>query len=111
MRGMRFRPRFTLRTLAILVTVTCGYLGAWEVTKREAEQERNGNETWLQDGVGEAFKEPSGDYHFWDVVSSADGPFVDVKDAVSPCPLIVKRWESVYDHMDSPNMSNPRYRI
>src|SRR5262245_13817229 len=31
-----FRPRFSLRTLAILVTLVCAYFGAWEVTKRHA---------------------------------------------------------------------------
>lgn len=27
-----FRPRFSLRTLAILVTLACAYFGAWEAT-------------------------------------------------------------------------------
>ena len=31
---MRFRPRFTVRTLAIFVTLVCAYFGAWEATKR-----------------------------------------------------------------------------
>lgn len=30
---MAFRPRFSLRMLAILVTVVCAYFGAWEATK------------------------------------------------------------------------------
>lgn len=30
----RFRPRFTVRSLAIFVTFVCVYLGAWEATKR-----------------------------------------------------------------------------
>lgn len=30
----RFRPRFSIRTLAILVTLVCAYFGAWEATKR-----------------------------------------------------------------------------
>ncbi len=30
----RFRPRFTVRTLAILVTLVCVYFGAWGATKR-----------------------------------------------------------------------------
>ena len=30
---MRFRPRFTLRTLAIVVTLICAYFGAWEFTR------------------------------------------------------------------------------
>jgi hypothetical protein len=31
---MNLRPRFSLRTLAILVTLVCAYFGAWELTKR-----------------------------------------------------------------------------
>ena len=30
----RFRPRFSVRTLAIFVTLVCAYFGAWEATKR-----------------------------------------------------------------------------
>jgi hypothetical protein len=30
----RFRPRFTVRTLTIFVTLICAYFGAWEATKR-----------------------------------------------------------------------------
>jgi hypothetical protein len=33
---MRLRPRFTIRTLAIFVTLVCAYFGAWEATKRYA---------------------------------------------------------------------------
>jgi hypothetical protein len=31
---MRFRPRFSVRTLAVVVTVVCAYFGAWEATRR-----------------------------------------------------------------------------
>lgn len=31
---MRFRPRFSIRTLAIFVTLVCAYFGVWEATKR-----------------------------------------------------------------------------
>jgi hypothetical protein len=30
----RIRPRFSVRTLAIFVTLVCVYFGAWEVTKK-----------------------------------------------------------------------------
>jgi hypothetical protein len=30
----RWRPRFSVRTLAIVVTLVCTYFGAWEVTKK-----------------------------------------------------------------------------
>jgi hypothetical protein len=32
------RPRFSLRTLAIVVTLICAYFGAWEATKRYGVQ-------------------------------------------------------------------------
>ena len=31
---MRFRPRFSIRTLAIFVTLVCAYFAAWEATKK-----------------------------------------------------------------------------
>jgi hypothetical protein len=33
-KGMRIHPRFTLRAGAIILTLVCAYLGAWEATKR-----------------------------------------------------------------------------
>lgn len=33
-KAKRWRPRFSVRTLVILVTVVCAYFGAWEATKR-----------------------------------------------------------------------------
>ena len=30
----RFRPRFSLRTLFVFVTLVCAYFGAWEATKK-----------------------------------------------------------------------------
>ena len=30
----RFRPTFSVRTLAIFVTLACAYFGAWEATKK-----------------------------------------------------------------------------
>ena len=37
---MTFGPRFTLRTLAIFVTLVCAYLAAWEATRRYGLPER-----------------------------------------------------------------------
>ena len=34
MTGMKFRPQFSVRTLAIVVTLVCLYFGAWDLTKR-----------------------------------------------------------------------------
>src|SRR5687768_8991555 len=36
---MKFRPCFSVRTLAIFVTLICVYFGSWEATKRKAARE------------------------------------------------------------------------
>ncbi len=36
MAGMKFRPRFSIRTLAIVVTLVCCYFGAWRLTNNHA---------------------------------------------------------------------------
>jgi hypothetical protein len=36
---MKFRPRFTVRTLAIFVTLVCAYFAAWDATKRYGIQD------------------------------------------------------------------------
>ena len=33
-KAKRWRPRFSVRTLAIIVTLVCVYLGLWEATKK-----------------------------------------------------------------------------
>ena len=33
-----FSPRFSVRTLAIFVTLACAYFGAWEVTKKYGKE-------------------------------------------------------------------------
>lgn len=32
---MKLRPRFSVRTLAVVVTLVCAYFGAWEATKKQ----------------------------------------------------------------------------
>ncbi|MBP89528.1 MAG: hypothetical protein CMJ64_22935 [Planctomycetaceae bacterium] len=36
-KAKRWRPRFSVRTLAIVVTVVCAYLACWEMTGRSCE--------------------------------------------------------------------------
>src|SRR5688572_30732661 len=36
-----FRPRFSVRTLAIFVTLVCAYFGAWEATRRNVRPREN----------------------------------------------------------------------
>ena len=33
-KAKRWRPRFSIRTLVIVVTLVCAYFGLWEATKR-----------------------------------------------------------------------------
>ena len=51
-KARRFRPRFSLRTLFVLVTLVCAYFGAWEATKRYGV--RSGNE-WPVSSPSAAF--------------------------------------------------------
>jgi hypothetical protein len=58
----RFRLRFSVRTLAIFITLVCAYFGAWEVTK-----------TW---GLPTEwpYRDPSTDTNVW--IASSPVPFV-----------------------------------
>ena len=40
MAGMKFRLRFSVRTLVIFITLICVCIGAWEATKRHVENDR-----------------------------------------------------------------------
>ncbi len=74
----RFRPRFSVRTLAIFVTLVCAYFGAWEATKRY--------------GVPPKAKENSL------VVGEVNRTVVNVIDGSSPMPLIVRQSEIEVGH-------------
>ena len=47
---MRFRPRFSIRTLAIVVTLVCAYFGAWEMTKGAAVRQQRRCRIYSLDG-------------------------------------------------------------
>ena len=38
-KAKRWRPRFSVRTLVIVVTLVCCYLGLWEATKRQGRSD------------------------------------------------------------------------
>src|SRR5262245_23265786 len=80
---MRFRPRCSLRTLAIGVTLVCAYFGAWEATKRYGIP--NSLRT-----VEEAFHESSQEISYTRVIS-----------ARSPLPLIICQEESSVEGLRS----------
>jgi hypothetical protein len=50
--AMKIRPRFNLRTLAVVVTLICAYFAAWEATKNYASSvcETKYNDSWEWSG-------------------------------------------------------------
>jgi hypothetical protein len=72
---MRFRPRFSVRTLTIFVTLVCAYFGAWEATKRYVRSDRS-------------------------VFTTTPGSPPYVMDVDSPMPLLVCRDEVDYFYHD-----------
>jgi hypothetical protein len=62
----RLRPRFSVRTLAIFVTLVCAYFGGWEASKRAAPKQ----------------------LRFY--VRLDDENFKSVHNATSPAPLILR---------------------
>ena len=51
--SMKFRPRFTVRTLAIVVTLVCAYFGAWEATKRYGTTDEHSQLSNLDPWIGD----------------------------------------------------------
>ena len=76
----RWRPRFSLRTLVLFMTLVCVYFGAWEATKRY--------------GVG-----PEPDF----ISSSLLSPLT--WNESSPAPFIIGRDEGEYESSGSPTIS------
>src|SRR5690349_9246684 len=60
---MKFRTRFSVRTLAIVVTLVCAYFGAWEATKEWGVPPPRG--TWASNSFMKAI-----------VYSNSPGPFI-----------------------------------
>jgi hypothetical protein len=74
---MRFRPRFSVRTLVILVSLFCAYLAAWIPTKRAAAR------------IGSPDNPTP-----WILASGIRG-YVVVENAHSPVPFVISQveWE------------------
>ena len=49
---MKFRPRFSVRTLAIFVTLVCAYFGAWEAADTYGIKRSKHPRGWDGDGIG-----------------------------------------------------------
>ena len=73
---MRLRPRFSLRTLVILVTLVCAYFGAWEATKR-----------WGSKEYGTPVEDDPGTVRF------------TYPEEVSPMPFLIRCDEATYFYM------------
>jgi hypothetical protein len=89
-----WKPRFSLRMLAILVTLTCAYLGAWTSTKR-----------WGVPAVVESAEDEARRAGPWALI---------ITEAKSPFPFVVAiaqdrdRWEiGPFDH-DAPPLDSYR---
>lgn len=105
MAGMvrRFRLRFTVRTVAILVTLICVYFGAWEATKRHANtlQPPTGRANFFTlDGERIVYEGPywdgsrNVDIQWWKFASSYDSDQLIAVWAVdSPGPLVIAQHE------------------
>jgi hypothetical protein len=48
MAGMKLRPRFSVRTLVIIVTLVCIYLGAWQITRKYGINDQ----MWVRGTIG-----------------------------------------------------------
>jgi hypothetical protein len=82
------RLKFSVRTLAIFVTLVCAYFGAWETTKRYAKKH-------YQQGIK--------DY-------GDDDKALMIKQTTAPLPLLVVRKEVQYEFL--PNATFKReYRV
>jgi hypothetical protein len=99
---MRFRPRFSVRTLAIVVTLVCAYLGAWEVTNRVAEQQ--GKSRSKQDVL-------IPNHCPFDLLFKLcpDGSYVEIHQSESPAPFIIYRDEQDWDDRKDPTVRRKYY--
>src|SRR5687768_8900598 len=98
----RFRPRFSLRTLAIFVALACAYFASWGPTKRYASNQTNtvlsGNGTVLLSWPNKGQVVPPGTRvtPSWnDAIGKAyrNEWLVLYRDYTSPAPLILSRIE------------------
>ena len=86
----RWRPRFSVRTLAILVTLVCVYFGAWEITKSSARRQFPFFESF--DGeVLFPFKPPLSDRQL--AILAEENNYRTVLHAESVVPLMIARYE------------------
>ena len=91
----RFRPKFSIRTLAIFVTLVCAYFGAWEATKKYATYD---HKAYAQTGRVVALSPDGG-------VRCPDGEITYIVYGIrTPAPFLLIQAELVNDGRD-PSMS------
>jgi hypothetical protein len=97
MAGMKlWRPRFSVRTLAILVTLVCAYFGAWVATSKHAT------------GIGVPGWRPGAGTP----TPKEHGPQYSVSArATSPQPLIIRQDDIDYDETTSRFKRTRRYYL
>lgn len=93
-----WQPRFSLRTLAIFVTLVGAYFGAWVPTEKFASMQRPG--IILQDG--RELSERDDNFHkissdILDELSEQQSSVVCTTIVTSPAPLILARREKTFD--------------
>jgi hypothetical protein len=79
--AMKFRFRFSVRALAIFVTLVCAYFGAWEATVRHAARQS------ASDPI------------------DTDTETIYIVEATAPYPFIVRQKESVVRWDQNPNFT------
>lgn len=89
--AMKIRPRFSVRTLAIFVTLVCAYFGVWEVTKRLAIPDPT-VEIQPANGVY-IIKQPTEGK----LIHTKDSGVAAVITASSPAPFVIRTHELVVE--------------
>jgi hypothetical protein len=99
----RLRPRFSLRTLAIVVTLVCAYFAAWEITTNYAESLTSAlalpTRVYSRDGNQLLWDEPTFSDDFSMKHKLLGTKMYYITGARSPCPLIVIQDEAECDYM------------
>ena len=113
---MKFRPRFSVRTLAIFVTLVCAYFAAWEATKHAVTQ--HGYKVLLTDGTERRVQDRNRHFHEltaeleqlqYELTMAGHGDCTIAAYAKSPAPLIMSRMEVRVDLRSRGPGNTPTY--
>jgi hypothetical protein len=93
-----WRPRFSVRTLAIFVTLVCAYFGAWEATKRHGIKQGGGHMLLSIDPIE------------FGSIASADSPYpliVAYNESINQRPVTSKNRRRYYVWLFGPEIKLP----